>query len=327
MKPSIALVLLLTVLNIASELKAQRTPGERTSIGFYNLENLYDTVPSLFSEDRDYTPSGKNSWGTTRYNRKLHNLGQVIDQMNLDILGVCEVENEAAIRDLVTSLHTDYNYIHRTSSDRRGMDLALLYKGDKFTPDKIRSINSSYGREFLYVRGRLLGQRVDLIVCHMPSNLNNSATRERVMNRLSTFVDSLRRDDVDTRAIVMGDFNANPTDRLMQRSWHTNNGMRHNHDKTNGVAFMFNPFFGLQRSGLGTYVFNDRWQLFDQLLIDNIFLRGDRLRYHSSAIYIQDYMLSDGLGLRRGYPKRTFGSGKYLGGYSDHLPVYIFLER
>lgn len=292
----------------------------KTTVAFYNLENLYDTIPNPFTDDADYTPNGKYRWGAERYTEKLRNISQVIDEINADVIGISEIESERAVRELVLTLKTDYNYIHRTSNDSRGMDLALLYKGDKFTPQSVQNIRSTYSRDFLYVSGSLLSERVDIVVCHLPSNFNSHQTRSRVMGRLASVIDSLQSTDRQARVILMGDFNANPTDKIM--SEHFN---KRHWDNPNG--FMFNPFYGMNRRGMGTYVYNDRWELFDNIIVSSNLLSGNSLRYYSSGIYIQSYMLDNGRTLRRGYPLRTFMSEKYLGGYSDHLPVYIILER
>lgn len=125
---------------------------QRVSVGFYNVENLFDTIPSRFYDDRDFTPKGRNGWDSERYERKLHNLSRVVGDAGFDMLGLGEVENEEVVRDLVMSLRDDYNYIHRTTSDSRGIDVAMIYKGDKFFPEHVCQIRSSSTREFLHVR-------------------------------------------------------------------------------------------------------------------------------------------------------------------------------
>ena len=104
--------LLLTV--TAYPIVAQQAP--EVTIGFYNVENLYDTIPSPFGNDRDYTPQGRLHWDSTRYTAKLHNLARVLDALSLDVAGLAEVESEQAVRDLVITLRTDYNYFARSTS-------------------------------------------------------------------------------------------------------------------------------------------------------------------------------------------------------------------
>ena len=70
--------------------------------------------------------------------------------MGLEIVALWGVENEAVVRDLVTSCRGDYSYIHRTLNTLDGMDFALLYYGDRFFPHYVEP-----GRRYLYVEGTL----------------------------------------------------------------------------------------------------------------------------------------------------------------------------
>ncbi len=294
---------------------------ERASIAFYNVENLYDTVPSAFYDDREYTPTGRLKWGGERYTTKLRNLSRVIDAMSPDVIGLAEVESERAVRELVMTLRTDYNYIHRTTSDRRGMDVVLLYKGDKWIPERVFQVSSASGREFLYVRGELSGERVDLVVCHLLSQFNGYERRAISLSRLYRFVDSLHRSDPGARVVVVGDFNANPTDRVMRKAFHTERRV------ADGSVFLFNPLYAMWRRGYGSYVYRDRWNLYDNIFLDHGFLSGKGWRYDRSGVFVREWMLSGGDMLRRGYPLRSFSSGAYTGGFSDHLPVFVEFIR
>lgn len=104
----------------------------KVSAAFYNVENLFDTISSPFRNDSDFTPSGRYRWDAERYRTKLSRIARTIDDAGFDIVALAEVESERAVRDLTATLADDYNFIHRTTSDRRGIDIALLYKGDKY---------------------------------------------------------------------------------------------------------------------------------------------------------------------------------------------------
>lgn len=300
--------------------------SQPVTVGFYNVENLYDTIPSPFYDDEAFTPSGRNGWNTRRYERKIRNLCRVIDDMGLDILGLAEVENEAVVRDLVTTLSTDYCYIHRTTNDSRGMDMALLYKGDKFYPRCVRQIPSGSRREFLHVKGELCGQSVDIIVCHLPSRLNRDDYRGTVLANLYRTVDSLVRNDPGACPIVMGDFNADPADRLMRRRFGTGRKF------PDGTSMLFTPLLPALRQGHGSYMYRGRWYLYDNIFLAGRFACGPGLRVHSADVFVKSYMISGaensaapdaGSG---GMPLRSFRAGRYEGGYSDHLPVFCVLK-
>ena len=107
-------------------------PGIR--IACYNAESLHDTIPDRLIDDGDYTPRGARQWNGERYRLKIGHIARVIDELDADLLLLTEIENESVLRDLMLATSSDYNYIHRHTSDRRGMDIALLYRGSLFFP-------------------------------------------------------------------------------------------------------------------------------------------------------------------------------------------------
>lgn len=297
---------------------------QRVSVGFWNVENLFDTIPSRFYDDSGYTPQGRLKWNTEKYRTKLQNLARVIDDAGFDILGLAEVENEAAVRDLVAALSDDYNYIHRTSADYRGIDHALLYKGDKFFPERSALIRSGYTREFLHVRGELPGGTVGLLVCHLPSKQSSASLRREAMRRLAEVADSLMRHDAGAKLIVMGDFNCDPSEKLFRAVFgrRANNGLLRN-------AMLYAPLKSPADGGFGSYAWDGRWYLFDNILLSPRFVLGEGLRYRESGVFVREYMLAGdraATAARRNWPNRTFSSGRHTAGFSDHLPVYVILE-
>ncbi len=290
------------------------------TVGAYNVENLYDTIPSLFYDDSDYTPSGRLGWGTQRYRTKLSNLARVIDDMNLDVLALAEVESEQALRDLVETLDTDYNYIHLTGGDRRGIDLALLYKGDKFVPSRSGLVNSASTREFLHVKGELCGHAVDIVVCHLPSRINTDRYRIGALRAMRSLADSLHRNNPAARLILLGDFNSVPSDKEMKNIMGT--GRR----AFDPAQRLFSPFVSLAAKGQGTYCYNNRWQMLDNIFLSVNLIGGGHIAYESSGIFIRRYMIASDIKSRNSYPRRTFTSGRYTAGYSDHLPLYVTLR-
>ena len=111
---------------------------EIVTIGFYNLENLFDTLDDPDTFDDDFTPDGIKKWTPRRYKKKIKRLAKAISTIGEDgtknppaILGVAEVENFNVVTDLVQSnFLIDYNYgiVHYDSPDERGIEVALLYR-------------------------------------------------------------------------------------------------------------------------------------------------------------------------------------------------------
>ena len=99
----------------------------RTGIVYWDLDHLYDTVPALFYNDTDYTPSGRLAWDTERYRRKIRHTAAVIDSMRMPLVALWGVENEAVVRDIAAACKGDYSYLHRTLNSLDGMDFALSF--------------------------------------------------------------------------------------------------------------------------------------------------------------------------------------------------------
>lgn len=305
---------------LLANLFCEKAAGQENRIvtaGFWNVENFYDTIPSLFYDDSAYTPDGRLAWNTVKYLNKIGRIGTVLDSLSLDIVALAEVENKTVVTDLLTGLDTPYNYIHPTGSDSRGLDLVLLFKGDKFFPEQSRLIRSGTSREFLYVRGEILGLRLDIVVCHLPSRLNRYTYRERATRALARFCDSLQRHDPETRLIVMGDFNCSPGEKPLKRYFPSE------FPAPEGMPQLYSPFGEQARKGYGTYAYRGKWSMSDNIFLSAGFYTGAGFTYFSCGIYIRPYLLDYSDNRRKGFPLRTFTSGRYRNGYSDHLPVYV----
>ena len=126
---------------------------QRTGFAYYDLDRLYDTIPSLFYDDTDYTPEGRLRWSGERYRAKVERAGAVIGRMAMPLAGVYGVENEEVVKDLVRASDLPYSYVHRTLNTLDGMDFALLYYADRFFTERIET---GYG--YLCVEGMLDGK-------------------------------------------------------------------------------------------------------------------------------------------------------------------------
>ena len=121
------------------------------NIGFYNLENLFDTLDTPGKLDEEFTPKGTKLYNTAMYTDKLTRLSTVISMLGKDVspdgiamLGVAEVENRKVLEDLVAQpllKDMDLHIIHYESEDFRGIDVGLLYQPKYFTPISSNPIN------------------------------------------------------------------------------------------------------------------------------------------------------------------------------------------
>ena len=317
-------------------------------VGFYNQENLFDTCHDEGKRDYDFLPTGSYKWNAMKYNHKLNNMSRALADMGTDVLpnigcaiiGLAEVENSKALDDLVAQpalSARNYQYVHIEGPDRRGLDCALLYnpslfsvKNTRLVPyvQKLKKDSAFYTRGFLTVSGTLADENVAVIVCHLPSRFSESFYRELGAEQVKVIKDSLLNDDPNCKVFVMGDMNDDPIDKSMAGIL---KGKANIKDVNEGD--MYNPWYNiLVKEGVGTLLYQGSWNLFDQILVTpNLLNKDDKkdfssLKFWKNQIFKRDYLFQTE-GKYKGSPKRTTAGGVWLNGYSDHLPVVIYLVK
>jgi predicted extracellular nuclease len=341
---SISIIVILSFLYVPVSCQGEKRQ-KTVSIGFYNLENLFDTIlnPELFLADQ-FTPKGKYNWTSGRYHEKLENMASVISQIALDetpeglaLLGVCEVENKGVLDDLVnekTIKNRNYQIVHFDSPDSRGIDVALLYNPSYFEvtnsktyPLTLANDTSFSTRSQLVVSGLLDGEEISIIVNHWPSRRGGeekSRYKRNAAGDLSRhIVDSLFSIDKDAKILVMGDLNDDPDNESILL-----------HLKAKGdqsklrKGELFNPAYEIHNDSTGTLTYRGKWNLFDQIILSQGLLEKENASYQFMQYKIFDKpFLRQQEGKYKGYPHRTFGGGVYIHGYSDHLPVYVLFVK
>jgi hypothetical protein len=328
----------------SSAVLAQEKQYKVACVGFYNLENLFDTVDDPNKRDEDFTPDGSYSWGDEKYKNKLKNMAHVIEDMGKEIspdgmaiLGVCEVENRKVLEDLVQEQKIkgrDYQIIHEESPDRRGIDVGLLYQAKYFTPTNFKSYELKFPdnpdyftRDQLVVSGTMDGDHINIIVAHWPSRSGGQAKSEprriQAAQLGRKIIDSLLAVDPSSKIILMGDLNDDPVNKSVKDYIRAKAKVKKMKD-----GDMYNTMYDKYKQGDCTLAYRDAWNLFDQLIISEGLTGNDcsSFVFHKSYVYNKPY-LRQKEGLYKGYPKRTHAGGKYLNGYSDHFPVYLVLKK
>ena len=314
-------------------------------IGFYNLENLFDTIDSPNVRDTEYTPEGSKGWTGKRYQHKLQNLSHVISQLGTEItpdgvavLGVSEIENKTVLEELVaTDLLKARNYeiVHYNSPDKRGIDVAFLYQPKYFKLSsskayefKLENDTSFYTRDQLLVSGELNGERTHFIVAHWPSRRGGEKRsrpkRNAAADLARSIIDSIQNVEENARIILMGDLNDDPTNESVKKHINTSG----NKEKIEANQ-LYNPMEKLYKQGIGTLAWRDVWNLFDQIIITPSMVGNDpsdSYQYYGTKVFNKTF-LKQTEGRYQGYPKRSFAGGTYLGGYSYHFPVFIYLIK
>lgn len=146
------------------------------SAAFYDADCLYDTIPSRFYDDSDYTPQGRLRWDSGRYGRKVEVVARVVDSLGTDVVALYGVENEQVVRDIAAACSSDYAYVHATADADNGLDFALLYFGDRFVPER-----TMRWRNALCVHGSAAGAPLTIVITHRCTSLGVLAARLRQM--------------------------------------------------------------------------------------------------------------------------------------------------
>lgn len=333
---AISLLLFISTANYSQEKKYALY-----SVAFYNLENLFDTIHDVGKNDYEYLPNGKNKWNSMKYEAKLKNMSEILAQLSTDklpigptVIGVSEIENRRVLEDLLKQpalSDRGYEIIHYEGPDRRGVDCAFFYNPKHFqlTASKLATYvptdnDTIYKtRGFLIASGILADEKVHFIVNHWPSRAAASPARERAGEQVRALKDSLLNEDPNSKVVIMGDMNDDPMDKSMAISL----GAKRKVEDTTAHD-LYNPWWDTLKKGMGTLMYDGKWNLFDQIVFTGNLLGKDRsnLKYYKNEIFRKDYMFQTE-GKYKGNPKRTHAGGVWLNGYSDHLPTIIYLIK
>jgi endonuclease/exonuclease/phosphatase family metal-dependent hydrolase len=281
------------------------------------MENFFDhTYEGGGEADKEFSSGGRRHWTAKRFFAKCDAvaksfmwMGDRYDRMP-DVIGLAEVENKEVLVKLLkyTILRKyDYKIIHYDSGDRRGIDVALLYRESVMSPVCITLKTPHYGgkklstRDILHSRMRLPdGRNIDFIVNHHPSKFGGESVsegrRKAAMTALKELCDSIGNVNI----VAMGDFNDSPE----------------------GAAFqlidncLVNEGMDLHRKGEGTIRYEGRWELID------MFLTGPGVESEMEICRMPFHLVREKKhpGLK---PFRTYSGPRYIGGISDHLPIVL----
>ena len=345
-KTDVLLLTLLLMLGTASARAGQKKFAVY-GIGFYNLENLFDTCHDAGKNDYEFLPDGTFKWTQEKYTHKLANMARVLSEMGTDKLpgvgcaaiGVAEVENERCLADLCNQAplkSRGYRFVHEEGPDQRGIDCALLYNPSLFTVRSTRLVPYIYNlpqdslratRGFFVVSGTMADEHVTIIVNHLPSRGASSFYREEGAAQLKAVKDSVIAADAAVKVIVMGDMNDDPQDKSMAECLSAKRKI-----SEVGEGDMYNPWWDVLASGTGTLTYKGAWNLFDQIILSPSLLDLGKkkdytsLKLFSHQIFRRDYLIQQE-GPYKGSPLRTHGGGVWLNGYSDHLPTIVYLVK
>ena len=348
---SVAAVLLLVRIPAQAD-----TPSKNYVIGFYNLENLFDTYDDPAKNDEEFLPEGQNKWTDVKYQKKLQNMASVIGAMAEangafhTLLGVSEIENRLVLEDLVAQpeiARANYQIVHYDSPDARGVDVGLLYRPDQFTYIDSESIPFTFDsdiefsmgeelqasfktRDILMVHGQIAGEDFAIYVAHLPSRVGGKGgdLRSRGAEIIYCHAMDMMEKYPGIKVVVMGDMNDNPTDISMSEYLHGKED-----PAEVGHEDFFSPFLSMLKKGYGSIAYRGDWNIYDIIMVNETLLKapdgGLKIRQigkkgNYGVVFKRPFMITKN-GQYKGYPFRTFSNGSFIGGYSDHFPTFIVI--
>ena len=305
------------------------------TIGFYNVENLFDTLDNPNTADEQYLPQSRRRWTAKRYSHKIKKLSSVISQLGVNksyfmpaIVGLVEVENSKVVQDLISHKNLEkanYAYVHYDSPDERGIDVALLYNtrlfevysSKTYSLDLIDENNEpDYTRDVLRVSGSFNGELIHFLVNHWPSRREGEeetkALRIKAAKVNLSIIEEIKSEIEDPKIVIMGDFNDDPISDSIKKHLLTKD--------------FFNPMESLFEKGQGSLSFKGQWNLFDQIIFSKNFLNSssDKHSFIDAEVFNREW-LTVFKGKLKGTPFRTYMGPWYKGGFSDHFPVCAYL--
>lgn len=312
-------------------------------IMFYNVENLFDTKHDSLKNDYDFLPGGFMNWSDWKYWEKQRNIGRVItavgEMQSPALVGLCEIENDSVIFDLTkrSPIRTqEYEYLVTNSPDIRGIDVALLYQRHQFKlleKNEYEVIfskeNARPTRNILHAVGQVIsGDTLDLFVCHFPSRyggqLESEGGRIDAAQLLRDKTDSLFSVRKDANIIIMGDFNDHPDNKSICKVLKARS-LNYHLDKHE----LYNLFLHrIKERDFGTLKYQGQWGVLDQFIVSgNLLMEKNNVKIENNEAHIfkADFLTEKDEEYGGVQPYRTNLGPRYIGGFSDHLPIYMDL--
>lgn len=308
---------------------------------FYNVENLFDIQDDSLKNDDDFLPDGFMRWTSWKYWEKLRGITRVItavgEMQSPALVGLCEVENDSVLFDLTrrSPLRAQqYEYLITRSPDERGINVGLLYQRHQFklldkAEYEIRFDHPTTRptRNILHAVGEVInGDTIDVFVCHFPSRSGGQRETEpaRVLSAalLRDKVDSIHILRARPYCILMGDFNDPPNSKSLLHELQAKRPGPPYHDKR-----LYNLFFNHSETReTGTYKYQGKWEVIDQFIVNGSLLVEENsvhVKDLEARIFDAHFLLEDDDKYYGKKPYRTNLGPRYLGGFSDHLPIYL----
>lgn len=306
------------------------------SVMSYNVENFFDTINDPQNDD-DFTPQGKLMWNTKKYVEKSQHIAQVISTYAAEkdfpiFIGLIEVEHQRCLETLCkeSPLKNKYTPLLLEGEDERGIDVGCLFDASRF--QKVEAI--TYGvslpdndktRHILEVNGMIEGSPFSFFINHWPSRSGgtekSAPLRMLASETLQKAISARKKIQPDCHIICMGDFNDHPTDPSVVAL--------ENKISNCTMSNLMTPSIAPTR---GSHFYKGEWAFLDQFIVSK------ELESLTQPCSMQWCITQAGLPLQYDFlmytnkqneksPSRTYVGDSYKGGYSDHLPIVMQIQK
>lgn len=304
----------------------------------YNVENLFDASFSG-TEYNEYIP-GKHNWNKAMVQVKLDHVAEVICDIDADIIGLQEVENEQIFRQLKARLERvgcGYRYAAITHKKGASIQVALLSRHKILKHRDIQVSFSPRVRNILEVEVLVQDKPLTLFVNHWKSKAYKGYESKRIVyaKALQARIASL---SASKEYIILGDFNSDYNAYLsLEEKINDSQG------KTGFSTILQTRVdeVAIQKAKRGKHytlwkelAVEDRWSYkfygkkssLDQIVLPPSMFDAIGIDYvnDSFEVFKARYLFT-----KKGYINRwQYKNGKHRGkGYSDHLPVFAYFDR
>ena len=312
---------LMIALSLSSPLHSRESPDTLLAV-FWNLENFFDHIDGGAGEsDTEWSSFGSRRWTKRRFHAKCSAVAKSVFWISgkygrmPDIIGLAEIENRRVlVRLLGNTLLRKYDYeiVHRESGDRRGIDVALIYRRSSFSLISKSFVTPEHKGVKMDTRDILHacledndGSCIHFIVNHHPSKYGGSreseGRRKSAMEELKHMCDSLSEIS-DSPVIVMGDFNDTPDAETFSL--------------VEGI--LVNKGTDLHHKGEGSIRYEGKWELIDMFLVS-----PEMDACTGMEVCRIPFLMTWEKKHPGEKPFRTYSGPRYIGGVSDHCPVVL----
>ena len=307
------------------------------TVATYNVENLFDMVYQG-SEYKEYIPH-KHNWNEAILKIKLHHIAEVICDVDADIIGLQEIENQAILtrlRQTLQSVGCAYAYHAITHKKGATIQVAILSRFLVIQHKDIEVSTIPKVRNILAVEASIEGHSLMLFVNHWKSLAYQGYESKRIVyaKALMKRIDSLSSRQ---EYIIMGDLNSDYNAYLtLSKKLDDSHGKTALNDilktkidkKLVSEEDMLSPkdrihydlWNELKVSKRWSYRYYSKKSSLDHILLESKMFDGKGIDYinNSFKVYKARYLFT-----KKGYINSwKYKKHKHRGkGYSDHLPL------